>query len=41
MNYLASQQKVNELFPKATFIRSDVQDQTELYAYLNKSKNIY
>ena len=36
-----SQQRVKEIIPNATILRSDVQDTTELYAYLYKSKNIW
>lgn len=32
---------MREIAPKASFLRSDVQDGTELYAYLNKSKTIW
>lgn len=39
-NYLNSQQKVIATNPNANFIRSDVQDKSELFAYLKKSKNI-
>lgn len=39
-NYLNSQQKAIAANPNANFIRSDVQDRSELFAYLNKSKGI-
>jgi hypothetical protein len=40
-NYLNSQQRVRAIVPNATFLRSDVQDTTELYAYLYKTKKIW
>jgi hypothetical protein len=40
-HYLDCQQRIREKVPSATFVRSDVQDTTELYAYLYKSKRIW
>ena len=39
--FLDAKQKVLDINPNASFIRSDVQDQSELYAYLYKSKRIW
>ena len=37
-NYLEAQRKVQETLPKATIIRSDIQDKTEAMSYINSSK---
>ena len=37
-NYLKAHNKVREIAPQATIIRSDVQDKTETMAYINSSK---
>ena len=37
-NYLSAQKKVQEINPRVTIIRSDIQDKTEAFAYLNSSK---
>lgn len=39
-NYLSSHNKVRELAPQATILRSDVQDKNEALAYINSSKGV-
>jgi hypothetical protein len=38
---LDSQEKIRQINPNIAVLRSDIQDTTELYAYLNKSKKIW
>ena len=38
-NYLLAQNKVHEIAPNATIIRSDVQDNTEAMSYINSNKS--
>lgn len=40
-NYFNAQQDVRKINPNATFIRSDIQDKTEFFAYYHLSKNIW
>lgn len=37
-NYLETQKKVQEVLPKATIIRSDIQDKTEAMSFINSAK---
>lgn len=39
-NYLEAQEHVRKVNPNSTFIRSDIQDKTEFFAYYHHSKNI-
>lgn len=40
-SFLDAKQKVLEINANASFVRSDVQESSELYAYINKSKKIW